>query len=706
MAIATQPKLDQPSDEPLLIRVSTSVYRFMASVKLAVLSIACLAAVLAYATFFESWYGVAAVQEWIYRSPGFAVLLAFLGMNILCAALIRYPWKKRQTGFVITHAGLLTVLAGSLITFRFADEGQVSLAEGGDASQLVRTDYPAIRVQELDRETGRASSEYTIPFRPTTFDWLPGQARPKGVFSTFLSNVTLGALDGSPGAGEILTPPKAPFQLVIKGNLPASIGVYKHEKDASGDPMIKASLLVKPPGALSANDILEDPSDQWLVARDRAFRRVVENARPVQFVFQYASEPEMIQDFLELPGKSKGPNGVARLRYKDNQEKERVFDWPFDDPSLKAPLTLPDSDLTVNSAEVKTIPSSLSIEGATIDLTSKVGDRTVELAIFKIKKGSAPEVNQFAFSMLPVASEVLERQASGGVSEQLAKVSYYHAPKLNEATKRGFVEVMGTPDGKLFYRAITLSGLKGPAPLTLGEEAQVLGGDKSPMKGTLIVQKYLSKGKESLTFEPIRLPKGQMGSGIPAALVEMTVGGEKKEFWVRRGRDLDPHYQFVHFADRDYQIAYDFDRRDMGFEVKLVNFEVGFDPGTEQAKSYLSEVLLNDPSQGLKNQPVTITMNKPMVHRSWTFYQSGFDPIKDPETNRETGEFKSILQVGYDPGRVFKYAGCGMVVLGAFVQFYMRAAFSPTAAKGKKRRKRPRRAKPSSPKPRTRAADR
>ena len=44
------------------------------------------------------------------RSP---ILLAFLGDNILCAALIRYPWKKRQTGFVITHAGLLILLAGS-----------------------------------------------------------------------------------------------------------------------------------------------------------------------------------------------------------------------------------------------------------------------------------------------------------------------------------------------------------------------------------------------------------------------------------------------------------------------------------------------------------------------------------------------------------------------------------------------------------------
>src|SRR3954469_10074666 len=89
------------------LHVIDAIYRFLASLKLAVISLTTLAAVLAYATFFESWYGAAAVQEWIYMSTGFALLLGFLGANILCAALIRFPWKKRQTGFVITHAGLL-----------------------------------------------------------------------------------------------------------------------------------------------------------------------------------------------------------------------------------------------------------------------------------------------------------------------------------------------------------------------------------------------------------------------------------------------------------------------------------------------------------------------------------------------------------------------------------------------------------------------
>ena len=140
-----------------------AIYRFLASLKLAVISISFLAGTLAYATVFESKYGGAAAQEWIYRSPGFAIVLAFLGMNILCAALIRYPWKKRQTGFVVTHVGLLTLLAGSFYSVRTADEGQVGMVEGDVKSELVRSEHPVIRVWEIDPHSRQHAGHQAEP---------------------------------------------------------------------------------------------------------------------------------------------------------------------------------------------------------------------------------------------------------------------------------------------------------------------------------------------------------------------------------------------------------------------------------------------------------------------------------------------------------------------------------------------------------------
>src|SRR4051812_9895565 len=172
-----------------------AIYRFLASLKLAVFSLSTLAAVLAYATFFESWYGAAAVQEWVYRSTGFALLLGFLGANILCAALIRFPWKKRQTGFVITHAGLLVLLAGSWYSLQHADEGQLGMLEGDVSGQMVRIDDPVIRVRKLDEHTRQPVSETTIPFQPGFFAWGQGTPKPRWLATRLFHKATLGLFD-------------------------------------------------------------------------------------------------------------------------------------------------------------------------------------------------------------------------------------------------------------------------------------------------------------------------------------------------------------------------------------------------------------------------------------------------------------------------------------------------------------------------------
>src|SRR6202035_2233679 len=66
-------------------------------------------------------------------------------------------------------------------------------------------------------------------------------------------------------------------------------------------------------------------------------------------------------------------------------------------------------------------------------------------------------------------------------------------------------------------------------------------------------------------------------------------------------------------------------------------------------------------------------MNHTLDHRGWRFFQSSYLRHTDPRTGRETGQFVSVFQVAKNPARELIYAGCIIVVLGAFVQFYMRA---------------------------------
>ena len=205
-----------------LLLVIDAVYRFLASLKLAVFSLSSLAASLAFATWFESNYGTTAAQDYVYKSTWFAVLLAFLAINILCAALIRFPWKKRQTGFVITHAGLLILIFGSYWSFQTADEGTVAMLEGQSRSEMVRGNDPVIRVRELDPHTQEPGPTYELHYKPGPFPWGNGQAHLHNLFDLALSTLSGGTLPTPSRGGETLSQPGDPFKVVVKQHIPAS----------------------------------------------------------------------------------------------------------------------------------------------------------------------------------------------------------------------------------------------------------------------------------------------------------------------------------------------------------------------------------------------------------------------------------------------------------------------------------------------------
>lgn len=680
-----------------LLRAVDAIYRFLASLKLAVISLGTLAAVLAYATFFESWYGPSAVQEWIYQTKGFALLLAFLGMNILCAALIRYPWKRRQTGFVITHAGLLILLAGSFWSLKTADEGQVGALEGESKKELIRIDYPMIRVQPIDAQTQEPTNEeYQLPFRPGNFAWGPGNPRPRTVFGSIFGALTSSA--DRAFDGEVLSSPGDPFVFKVKSHLPASMWTTAHVADPSGVPMVKIRPKTKAPSMRQPMEAFELEEDRWFAPKRRrdveAFRRfsrIAKNVGPAQFAFLYVDRPELVEDFLKPP-QGAGVDGVARIRYKDGSGKARVHDWNLEGQKDKS-ITLPDSDLTVTYTGNADLPT----EG--MDLGRLLGEPAITIANFKVRKGGGAEILHHGWASLPMVPNVIPTQEKP-TPEALVAINYFVPPEVNPKTNSrfGVVEVLGTPDGSLYYRVFGRGekGLgvlrSGPAPVVKGKEVVAFGGNANmPMTMTFQVEDYLTAGREEQVCESITLPKGQQSGGIAASLVEMTVKGEDgkshtKEFWIRRSHTLDQIPRRISFPTGDYDIVYDVDRRPLGFSLKLDDFKVEFDPGTDRASSFTSKVRMTDETQGIKDKPYTISMNEPLTHRGYTFYQSSYNRERDPHTDRETGRFQSVFQVGTDPGRMIKYLGCLLVVMGAFVQFYMRAGLFSDGGKRERAR--------------------
>jgi hypothetical protein len=679
-APSSPPPDPRPKAAPAWLRGLDAVYRFLASLKLAVLTLGTLAAVLAYSTFFEKWYGTAAVQEWIYRSRGFAVLLAFLGTNILCAALIRFPWKRRQTGFVITHAGLLVLLGGSWYSLLTSDEGHFAAFEGETKDSIVRTDYPVIRVRQVDpHNPGEALHEWELPFRPGSFAWGPGRPRPG-----WLTPSDAARADAAPT--DVLTRPDDPFQLVVKSHIPSSVPADEYRPDPKGFPAAKVRVTFKAPGMPQARDVFDDES-RWFAIDNKLYRvakdRGSSGPMPAQFAFNFVDRPELVDDFLNPPAKP-GHDGAARFRYEDASHKTRTFDWTLDGQEGKS-ITLPGSDLSVKFLGLESFPAEQA------GLGRSLGAAEIALVNFEVRKGDSAPMKHLALANVPMGPNAIPRQsddphAAPTPVEPLVRINYDPPPALDPKSngRFGLVEVLGTQDGSLYYRVWgrgeageTRGRLRpGKGRLEKGKEVAAFGGNASmPMTIAFRVEDYLTSAVKEKVAKPFPLPPNKLDMAIPASLVAMTVKDPHdpskettREFYVRQSGGTDPVWVPVTFGPGDvYEVAYDVDREKLPFELKLVDFQRGFDPGTQQASRFSSDVLLTDKALGVENKPFHISMNEPLTHRGYTFYQQSY------RIDDRTGKVMSTLQVGSNPGRRVMYGGCLLVVLGAFVQFYMRA---------------------------------
>lgn len=128
-----------------------------------------LAVLLAAGTIVESRYSTAVAKRFVYGTWWFAGFLLLLVVNLFCSALSRFPWKKYQTGFVITHLGIIAILAGSLVTQRLGVDGQIALTEG-EEGRVFQEDKPMIYYQMGDD---------TIEFIPASFSFRsPGPDHP------------------------------------------------------------------------------------------------------------------------------------------------------------------------------------------------------------------------------------------------------------------------------------------------------------------------------------------------------------------------------------------------------------------------------------------------------------------------------------------------------------------------------------------------
>ena len=143
-------------------RQSSELWQFIhlcGSLQLAMVLLLTIPLACAVATVCESKFNTQVAQAYIYKAPWFLFWLGVLCINLFAVTLTRWPWRRKHIGFVLTHYGIIILLAGGVIGQKFGFEASLPLHTGSEPTrQLV------INQTVLQMESGMDRIAYKVPF--------------------------------------------------------------------------------------------------------------------------------------------------------------------------------------------------------------------------------------------------------------------------------------------------------------------------------------------------------------------------------------------------------------------------------------------------------------------------------------------------------------------------------------------------------------
>ncbi len=670
--------------------------------------IATLATVIGGATVYETRYGPDIAAVMIYQSWWFAGIFVLLAVNIFGAAAVRFPWRRHQYGFVVVHAGLLTLILGFFLAGNDRLDGSLAAPPGHEVS-VIELPRDALTVALEDKRIERE-------LQPIPYAGYPGFAR-----------FALGALApwawplAEPGINRLAKPvPIFDERLdglglrvvaVVDTARPESGFIAADEGDAdaaSCGPAARLALSVRTPGMPLGT--LEPVASSWLsLSGDR-----VASIGPATATMARCGSPEMAEDFLAAKPEP-AEHGAVTAYWHGARLRAEV---PV---ALPATLELaPDLAVTFT----RYIPNPRVRDGELVQDDAAAIDPFISL---KVGTG-APEQRTWhdqvlsAYHLLPGPTggpDLLfahpRLHSTGDAAADVAG----NAPGAPPSMSGGYVQMLIAPDRRLLLRWFTRSkGFGGSSALSGGHadtwSGDVVGGETSPMQLRARVD-YLPIAISGP--EPVRMQPEHKDRAARWIQLEAERGGHRGRAWImRRSRaavTLDDGSQvFISYGVARYDLK---DRH--GFALTLDRFDEGKDPGGEHSASFASDVAIRPidaderaaserraetarraaeerlrasgagawlppalasflhpqpgPPPVVAARRAHIAMNEPLVVGGVTIYQASFYPEID-EHDEPTGRQVSVFTVAQDRGRWCKYIGSLVLVLGIVLLYLLR----------------------------------
>ncbi|MDR3624387.1 MAG: hypothetical protein P4L16_04520 [Chlamydiales bacterium] len=140
-----------------------NVYHFLGGITFVLILIGFTALFVVLGTFIESLtQSHLHASYFTYSNPLFKGLLLLFFINILVSALRRYPFKLKHVPFLITHLGLLMILAGCIFKSYQGIQGTMTLLEGSETNTLFLPSTYALRIENEQHESFVAPLEQNL----------------------------------------------------------------------------------------------------------------------------------------------------------------------------------------------------------------------------------------------------------------------------------------------------------------------------------------------------------------------------------------------------------------------------------------------------------------------------------------------------------------------------------------------------------------
>jgi hypothetical protein len=663
--------------------------RFLGSLQFAISTGVIFTLAMIVGTCLESWYSAKIAQQLVYYSWWFTALLGLLACAIFFAAIKKWPWKKHQIGFLITHVGLLTLLAGGVLNTFFGVDAAMVLVDSAQADDEGprRSDKAYLQhetlltVQRLVNKEGQDEWQATqVEVEPGPLPWgtqlqsaehVPGLVRLMAILADPLPRTVSKQLEPD-------------LQIDVLAHLPhTSIEPVEVAKPAEfGYPALKVEINSRDAGHLPGTWIaLNDGRDKGPVVY------TMPKFRNLMAEFLARAEPVLVDEFLKPPSDAERGN-MGQLVFALNGQKHRI------DVATQMSKTVPLGTTGWKVQIEKYVPIAGGREEVAADAPPL--NPHVECTL------TAPDGRTHKYRVtgrITMFAGALDSsgEATYDTPEGLPP-AWYHAPDLRYSNDgigesehvKAVLQFLQTTDDKLYYRSLVERDGKmvlehsGPAPET-GVEKKIW----DSQAANFIIEEHLPHAKRcSQRVEPAVLRPGLVTPAKPAALLcRLTLtkkdraGNAKnfvKELWVPQSGaaerfEMTGEVNGIPFREA-FALSFGFKQIKLGFELELTRAESLQDPGTNHPATYTSFVKLYDRARKIAGQDHMITMNEPLEHLGYKVYQSEFSPLGlEPRSSKPM--HRSGFTIGRDPGIWLKYLGTAMLGVGIATMFFMKAYF-------------------------------